>query len=114
MNKVKSIKELKIKVERILRDFPSARNSDVYLTQMIIYSYCHSQVKKDKHGRYWFSADSFYMVREDNVKRIRAYIQNVQGRFLPDDLKVRKQRNIDEEAWRKFLGYNPELKEVRV
>ncbi len=107
------LKNLKAKVEFCLSRSSKARNSDVYLTQMIIYKYMPLEVQKIR-GKWWFSGRSFYMVREDNVKRIRAKFQNhpTNPKYLPDDPKVRKARNINEETWRNFLGYNPELREI--
>jgi len=43
--------------------------------------------------------------REDHVKRIRAKIQNEEGRLLPTRWEVAKQRKIEEQKWRAFMGY---------
>lgn len=56
--------------------------------------------------------DLYELPKEDNVKRIRATIQNQKNQFLPTDEVIRKKRQIKEEEWRKYLGYNPELRTV--
>ena len=108
---IKTIKNLQAKVEYILDTYPATRNSDIVLTRQIIHEYLPRYVHKGKDGSYWYHADTFYLVREDNVKRIRADL-NSKGKFLPGDPNVRKARNINEQEWRKFLSYNPELRTV--
>ena len=44
--------------------------------------------------------------REDNVKRIRAIIQNEEGRFLPTTQQVAKRRDIEMDKWHKYVAFN--------
>lgn len=44
--------------------------------------------------------DIFDLPREDNIKRIRAKIQNEEHRYLPTTPEIRKQRQISELDWR--------------
>jgi hypothetical protein len=105
------IKELKHKVEWVLEHHPKTRNSDVLLTIKIWELYYERFLIKDATGYLVKLRDILELPREDNVKRIRAKL-NAEGKFLPNDPKVRTARGINEQEWRKFLGYNPELYQV--
>ena len=100
---MENIKNLKEKAEHVLNKFPHTRNCDASLTQNIINEYMPSEVK-EIDGKYYFSSESLKYVKEDNVKRLRAKIQNDEGRFLPNDESVRKSRKISEERWKNFLS----------
>ena len=108
------LKNLKAKIEHILKVYPQTRNSDVLLTRQILHTYESKYIHKGKDGKWWYREECFDLVREDSVKRLRASIQNSPTRpqYLPTTEIVRKARNINEETWRKYLGYNPELREV--
>jgi|ETNvirnome_2_300_1030623.scaffolds.fasta_scaffold186314_1 hypothetical protein len=110
MKTIKSIRNLEEKVRYCLERSERARNSDVFLTQMIIWEYLRPETLKGEDGRIYFSADSGYIVREDNVKRIRARLQNEKNLYLPTEEKIRKARRINEEEWRRYLGLNPEMR----
>lgn len=47
----------------------------------------------------------FDLPREDNVKRVRAVLQNVEGKYLPTSWEVAKKRGIEREKWEEALGY---------
>lgn len=95
------------KVRYCLEKYPETRNDDALLTLRIIQAYLPEDVhliavpdspKPVAFVRY----RALMRVREDNVKRIRAKIQNEEGLFLPTDPKVREKRKINEEAWLKW------------
>jgi hypothetical protein len=89
-----------------LLNFPDTRNSDIKLTNSIWYKYYPDKIQKNDNGELVVRLlDLYDLPREDNVKRIRATIQNDEGKFLPTDKEVIKQRRINEEKWRKELGY---------
>jgi len=92
------IKNLKGKIEYCLRNYPETRNSDITLTIKIWQTF---------YGISDFVSlkDLYNLPREDNVKRIRAKIQNDQKKFLPTILKVAKKRGILEDEWRVAMGY---------
>lgn len=90
---------LKQQVENLLRDTPQTRNDDVLLTLFVWQRYYGVEQTIDVQ-------DLFKLPREDNIKRIRATIQNDEGRYLPTDPSVIKKRRINEEKWRKQLGYD--------
>jgi len=95
-------KTLKQKVITILKENPDTRNSDI--TLMI-------EIWK----RYYGVEDSiklsqlYDLPREDNIKRIRAIIQNKNNMYLPSSPEVRKKRKIEERKWNEYLGYTPKL-----
>lgn len=104
------MKNLKTQVIHCLEHYPDARNSDIRLLIYIWKLFYPEYVFGDK-----VALENLYdLPREDNVKRIRASIQNhpTNPRFLPTDWKVAKQRKINEEKWRNAMGYNPELRTV--
>lgn len=106
------IKELKHKVEWTLKNHPETRNSDVVLTKKIWESYYQHFLFLDGQAKWCVRLEHMNeLPREDNVKRIRAKF-NQDGKYLPDDPKVREARGINEQEWRKFLGYDPELFKV--
>ena len=100
------IKTLRGQVERILEDVPETRNSDVLLMIHLWKAFYPEHLKTDEQGysiiRLW---DIQEMPREDNIKRVRAQIQNEEARFLPTLPDVAKKRGILEDVWKKALGY---------
>lgn len=164
MTKAKAIKNLKEKVETVLRDHPQARDSDVWLTIKLWTLYCPNQIRRGatlfafrqhivdtlakrqtekpenftenewlmyqnqseiwlymvkefdlalRYGGYAVIQDEklvpvamvelgsiINLPREDNIKRIRAKIQNEEHKYLPTTLEVARQRKIAEEDWR--------------
>lgn len=104
-------------VETVLRDDEETRNSDIKLTIAIWREFYPNYVldtsQGDKSGI--FLDALFILPREDNIKRIRAKIQNEENKYLPTDPNVRKKRKISEEAWYDYLGYarrNPNQTEL--
>lgn len=83
-----------------------SRNSDIRLTQMIWWHHYRNRMKMIDGKVYVNVADLFELPREDNIKRIRAKIQNVNKEFLPTDPAIAKKRGWQEDEWRKFLGYS--------
>lgn len=162
--KSKAIKNLKEKVEDVLKNYPQSRDSDVWLTLKIWSLYFPTLISRGgflmsfrahiadtiekrqtikpepfseaewilyssqskawqnflaefdevllKGGYVSMVEDKVVPVamvelknimdlpREDNVKRIRAKIQNEEKKYLPTSLEVAKQRKINEEDWR--------------
>lgn len=110
MENYDKIKQLKSKVEDVLIKYPETRNSDVILTFMIIKEYLPNEIK-EIDDKFFISTFALKRVREDNVKRIRAKF-NEKGKYLATDPEVLKKRITNQEDWRKFVGANPELREV--
>ena len=100
---------LKEKIIECLIKFPGTRNDDIQLTSMIVYKY-HNSEMKEIDGKIYTSIYIQRLIRQANVKRIRAFIQNVENRYLPTDLKVVKRRKINETTWRNYMMIdNPSL-----
>lgn len=99
--------KLRDMIEDRLEHAEETRNSDIKLTIAIWIKYYPDQVLDTSRGEKTgiFLESLFKLPREDNVKRIRAKIQNVEHRFLPTDPEVRKKRQISEEEWYDYLGY---------
>ena len=55
---------------------------------------------------YIYLKDLFELPREDNIKRVRAKIQNEEHKFLPTDFKIMKKRKSASKTWREYLGYD--------
>ena len=104
-----SIKKLKDKVEYCLKNYPETRNSDITLT-IKIWRVFHSD-KLFNEGKCIYIDNLFELPREDNIKRIRAKIQNDDGEYLPTVWEIAKRRSILREVWEKAMGYfrRPEI-----
>jgi hypothetical protein len=96
---------LKQKILWILSEDEQSRNSDIRLTQMIWYKFYNSKIiNLDDGTKAVRLRDLFDLPREDNIKRVRAKIQNEEGKFLPTSAEVRKQRKIKEWKWREQMS----------
>lgn len=109
--------KLRDMVEDRLEKIEETRNSDIKLTIAIWQKYYPDYVLDTSQGEKSgiFLDALFILPREDNVKRIRAKIQNEEHKFLPTDPEVRKKRKISEEEWYDYLGYarrNPNQTEL--
>jgi len=92
----------------ILEKYPSARNSDISLTTIIWQVYFPNKMFRDKYDNVCVRLKDLYdLPREDNIKRYRADIQNVDEKFPPTTLEIAKKRKMSEERWRRILGYEP-------
>lgn len=110
-DQVATIKNLKEKVIHILEKYPETRNDDALLTFYIIGQYLGDELIHYNEKAY-ISTYALGKVREDHVKRIRAIIQNEEGKFLPTNENVRRKRKISEESWCEYLNKNPEMRTV--
>lgn len=84
-----------------------SRNSDIRLTQAIWFRYYHSSMLEHNGLVYVEVAKMYDLPREDNIKRIRAKIQNEQHEFLPTSEAVARKRKWNIQEWRDYLGYAP-------
>ena len=102
---------LKNQVEQILTKYPQARNSDQWLTLKLWAVFYPNKVRIHEltNQKYVFLNDIMDLPREDNVKRIRAVIQNEENRLLPTSLDVVKQRRINEKIWKEYLNKENQL-----
>lgn len=97
---------LKNQVERILKEYPETRNSDITLTIKIWEIFYAKDNKIDVR-------DLYELPREDNIKRIRAkFCQEKKPWAYPTEIKIMRARRIKEIEWRIALGYKPPEKIV--
>lgn len=102
-------KTLKAKVEHVLEERPHTRNSDIDLT-IEIWKRFYPEILEQRfeNGRIAHYLPLYNLgdvPREDNVKRIRAKIQNEEKRFIPTSQEVALKRGFEEVEWRRALGY---------
>ena len=91
----------------VLEKYPEARDSDQWLTIKIWTIYFPSMIAPLKDNRPGVALrDIMQLPREDNVKRIRAKIQNEEHRFLPTTKAVAMQRKINEDVWENYCRSN--------
>ena len=97
--------KLEAKIRAVLASDEQSRNSDIRLTQMIWWRY-HQDLVTTFNGKAYIRFDDlFELPREDNIKRIRAKIQNDLKEYLPTDPVIAKKRGWAEDEWRSYLGY---------
>lgn len=92
---------LKDQVKSILEDYPETRNNDIALMIKVWqehYPALYSDLEIGKVNTLYF------LPYQDNIKRYRATFQ-AKGQYLPTDREVIKQRRINEDKWRKELGF---------
>lgn len=108
-----NLKNLTGQVEYILSTNEEARNSDIALTIFVWKRFYSGKIggwdAQDGFNLEGTVAlkDLFDLPREDNIKRVRAVFQNSKMQYLPTDQKIAEARGINEETWRKHLGYPP-------
>lgn len=78
------------------------RNSDIALTIAIWQKWYSVGTNPDSVIHLYRLFD---LPREDNVKRVRAVLQNVEGKYLPTSWEVARKRGIEREKWEEALGY---------
>lgn len=98
-----NLNTLKGQVELTLANYKETRNSDIELTIKVWQSFYEKYLFN--HGSCIELKNLFELPREDNIKRIRATIQNYEGRYLPTSWEVAKKRGIEELKWKCFMGY---------
>ena len=102
------MRTLKDKVMTILKEDEPSRDSDIRLTQMIWWTFHNAKIFKAPCGSNSVRLkDLFDLPREDNIKRVRAQIQNVEKKYLPTTIDIVRKRKINEDVWRAYLKYPP-------
>jgi hypothetical protein len=101
-------------VELTLEENPSyrgveARNSDIALMIIIWQRWYNVSTLEDGIVHLYRLYD---LPREDNVKRIRAVIQNTEHRFMPTNPEILEKRGIAKEYWEEALGYKMTSQEI--
>ena len=103
---------LDTQVRAILKNHEPSRNSDITLMIQLwirFYPRLLKQINELGHTQLYVRlTDLRTLPREDNIKRIRAKIQNVEKKYPPTDPAIAKRRGWEIEEWRKYLNY-PEV-----
>ena len=91
-----AFRKLKDKVEYVLRKYPETRNDDIEATIAVWQEFYNvgdaiplEQLKD--------------LPRESAIVRIRASIQNVEGKYYPTNLAIARKRGIEEVAWQEYM-----------
>ena len=93
-------------VRYILRADKESRNSDITLTIALWRKFYPEAIKLENGQLYIAVHDLFNLPREDNIKRVRAKIQNVEKLYIPTDPDIAEKRGWELESWREYLGYD--------
>lgn len=94
-------------IEFILSTTPESRNSDITLTMELWQHYYKDLFIYSKSGKPFVALERLFdLPREDNIKRIRAKIQNEERRYLPTNVEVLIERAKLSKEWKEFFGYN--------
>lgn len=111
----------KSRVESILHDQEETRNCDKALT--IAYwrkyegehiSLYQAPYSKQSAVEYVKLENVRWLTSQDSIKRVRAIIQNKEGKYLPTNSDIRKKRSISEEQWVEFIRQtNIEARKIR-
>ena len=101
-NMVEMVLEANEKVQVQGRGGIEPRNSDIALTIAIWQKWYSVGTNPDSVIHLYRLFD---LPREDNVKRVRAVLQNVEGKYLPTSWEVARKRGIEREKWEEALGY---------
>lgn len=95
------LKTTKQKVEKILKEFEKARNSDGTLIAHFLNTFSKKYVHNDKDGEPCIKLRDFKNLPSfENIRRSRQIIQNDDGNYPPTDPEIIKKRNIKEKNWR--------------
>lgn len=101
------IKQLKKQVLSVLREVPETRNSDITLMIEVWKRYYPHFLKETKDKQLGvYLKDLYELPREDNIKRIRAKIQNEENKYLPTSMKIAIKRHLNMNEWHKAMAFN--------
>ena len=112
---IKRNKRLTPSNKSILENFPKARDSDQWLTIKLWAVYFPSRIHEEKLNegtefetirKFVYLEDIMALPREDNIKRLRAKIQNEEHKWLPTTIEIAKKRHIEESVWINYVNYN--------
>lgn len=109
-NMVEMVLEKNEKVQVQGRGGIEPRNSDIALTIAIWQQWYSVGTNPDSVIHLYRLFD---LPREDNVKRVRAVLQNVEGKYLPTSWEVARKRGIERAKWEEALGYKLSPEEIR-
>jgi len=98
-----ALKTQKEKVRYVLAKYPDTRNSDILLTMVLWKFFQPKLVERSASGDKIKIASLWKLLREDNIKRHRATVQNKDKQHLPTDIAIARRRRIEESVWEKHV-----------
>jgi len=97
LEKLRTTKE---RVEWLLKKYPNARNSDLYLTIL----YLRKFTKLGKFIKYIpYNIIKEYEGIFETIRRCRQYVQNTLGKYPPTDEEVLRKRRKKAEKYRRVM-----------
>ena len=102
------LKRLDEQVRYCLERYEATRNSDITLMIAVWKCFYPSRINEKLGYEAIALIDLFELPREDNIKRIRAKIQNVEHLYVPTTFEIAKKRGFLEKDWRQYLGHDTE------
>lgn len=98
--------DLTKQIEQILKAHPRARDDDKWLTLKIWATFYESRIDRTDPQNPKVSLRDIMDVlpREDSVKRIRAWFQNVKKLYPPTSIEIVKKRRQNEDRWREQIS----------
>ena len=104
------LKTLKKEVEYCLGKYEQARNSDAYLTNAVWINFYKEFLREVDSDWVLPLKYNGFVASRDDIKRVRATIQNKEKRFLPTSWEVAKKRKWkEEEYYEYFRNDNPAM-----
>lgn len=97
--------QLERQIKTVLQADEQSRNSDIRLTQVLWFKFYPTYLLQRGGAVYVDITKLYELPREDNIKRIRAKIQNVDHEFVPTSAEVAKKRGWNIDEWKSYLGY---------
>ena len=91
----KELEKVKDIVLKILEEDDRARNDDKYLIWRVMRKFTNFYVPFEDFDK---------IPSYESVRRVRAYIQNVEHKFMPTNPEVMKKRRHNEEEWKKYFS----------
>lgn len=98
--------KLKELVTNVLIEYPNTRNDDALLT-LYVWWRENPDAFREINEQWYVSTSAITkeLSREDIIKRIRAFIQNEEGLYLPTDPIVLKKRMKRANNWKEEIIY---------
>ena len=99
-NLKEKLRDIKSKVEAILREYPYARENDFYLYLLFLRKHSPELAKHIQFIPIELIKNAPSM---ETITRIRRKLQH-EGKYLPKNPKVLKRRKLLEQEWRKNIN----------
>lgn len=102
--------DLRAKVAYVLNHFPTARDSNVTLSHLVLQTFYPEYIDGDRV----YLKDMYRLPRAETITRTRATIQNTYGLFQPRDEIARYRRGHRDATQRKLIADRPGLPVISI